>query len=104
MKHGEVIVVQTTRKDVFDPYVDGDGNRREKPLYLPKYIKTVFKFSREHAIELAALIQSGEYHTVGNFVGASGESAEHAFLVLEIQPTGNADEYVLLSEDYGVIQ
>jgi len=89
---------------VFDPYVDGDGNRREKPLYLPKYMKTVFKFSAQHAAELAALIQRGEYHTVGNFVDKNGDSADHAFLVLDIQPTGNPDEYVLLSEDYGVIQ
>ena len=93
------------KKDVFNPMVDDEGNRLEKPLYLPKYIKTVFTLSPENATEIAKLVERGEYHTVGNYVNKDGvTSSPHGFLVVEMVPTGNPDEYVLLSEDYGPIQ
>ena len=90
--------------DPFSPYYDNEGNALERPLYLPKYQKVRFKFPREDLLAILDVIDKGEYHTIGEVKDRDGKKATHAFLVLQVMPTDTKDEYIVVSEDYGMVQ
>jgi hypothetical protein len=90
--------------DPFSPYYDNEGNPLEKPLYLPKYHKSRFHLPKKTVEAILDAIDKGEYHTVAQVKDMYSESSTHAFLVLQIMPTDNQDEYLIVSEDYGMVQ